>query len=206
MLFCFVACDFRFIPAGAGNGSFFLMVSRAAAVHPRRRGERIGVASLAKPVAGSSPQARGTALLAVEGGVDLRFIPAGAGNGSGRSVPGCRRSVHPRRRGERGAVGGPGDDGDGSSPQARGTDRHHRLLPLPGRFIPAGAGNGGAMDGANTAGAVHPRRRGERASRASMASALAGSSPQARGTGTARKARNMSQGFIPAGAGNGSME
>ena len=132
-------------------------------VHPRERGERTW-RPLALPVlTGSSPRARGTVLGFLNVLVDLRFIPASAGNGQ----QGCRRgdltAVHPRERGER--VTGvpswvksdtvhPRERGErdlmsiyagkirGSSPRARGTVWSRSVCLESGRFIPASAGNG----------------------------------------------------------------
>ena len=173
----------RFIPAGAGNGSVPVAAYSAGSVHPRRRGER-----------------------AVEqhqrGGLG-RFIPAGAGNGP-RSRPGPPPSaVHPRRRGERHLVRREfGEDG-GSSPQARGTDGAGGAAVVGARFIPAGAGNGGTRRTATRPAAVHPRRRGERATCTRPNSRRSGSSPQARGTGSNGRGVGEETRFIPAGAGNG---
>ena len=111
----------RFIPAGAGNtrtvdakATFFL-------VHPRRRGEHDEARDFGTTLIGSSPQARGTHNLFADDLVDLRFIPAGAGN---TPHPGHRRAsqpVHPRRRGEHSDRKSFSVLVNGSSPQARGT-------------------------------------------------------------------------------------
>ena len=90
-----------------------------------------------------------------------RFIPAGAGN----TFCDCRRSrntaVHPRRRGEHPLYVIALPRITGSSPQARGTLFFAGRPRCGRRFIPAGAGNTGAGDGAARRDTVHPRRRGE---------------------------------------------
>ena len=133
----------RFIPAGAGNGTTPSAAVACTAVHPRRRGERQLRPFMNVAATGSSPQARGTAQrVAAARGRD-RFIPAGAGNGGFPQLRSLVRPVHPRRRGERKTSGPPTASRNGSSPQARGTGGRLDHVPQGGRFIPAGAGNGG---------------------------------------------------------------
>ena len=90
----------------------------------------------------------------------------------------------------------------GSSPHARGT-----LSPVPSydverRFIPACAGNAfGSSDSCGNQ-EVHPRMRGERENRFSIAPNIFGSSPHARGTLNRHMAGEFRKRFIPACAGN----
>ncbi len=70
----------RFIPAGAGNTRWSCCVATGLTVHPRWRGEHRMVTSDAARSGGSSPLARGTHVIGAAQGLDLRFIPAGAGN------------------------------------------------------------------------------------------------------------------------------
>ena len=154
--------DGRFIPAGAGNGSRTRRTSTWTRVHPRRRGERQRFEYVAGADTGSSPQARGTGLGRLPTLKLGRFIPAGAGNGVVETVVHEVTPVHPRRRGERVTTPVNPVIDDGSSPQARGTERLLSRVADTFRFIPAGAGNGrGGAPGA-ARGPVHPRRRGER--------------------------------------------
>ena len=75
------ATNWRFIPAGAGNGTRLGGFLTQAAVHPRRRGERLQSSNRSGYNSGSSPQARGTERARRAQMIEQRFIPAGAGNG-----------------------------------------------------------------------------------------------------------------------------
>ena len=70
----------RFIPAGAGNSCRAATQEGVGAVHPRWRGEQLCAVLIAPVLHGSSPLARGTAVLAHAAALVARFIPAGAGN------------------------------------------------------------------------------------------------------------------------------
>ena len=98
----------RFIPACAGNGHEDRRRAGRLPVHPRVCGERMSSGALFFPNSGSSPRVRGTDGGSLAGLVDLRFIPACAGNGRGslRRAPGG--AVHPRVCGERRGGGGGG--------------------------------------------------------------------------------------------------
>ena len=111
-------------------------------------------------------------------------------------------TVHPRVRGEQEAFAWGGDEYDGSSPRARGTDQHGGEDGLPVRFIPACAGN--RLKGSITQYhvPVHPRVRGEQTSTGPTSTGPAGSSPRARGTADQVGAVAHIERFIPACAGN----
>ncbi len=153
-------------------------------------------------MAGSSPRARGTRQCVPDGTVPGRFIPAGAGNAwlfrSAIRSP----AVHPRGRGERPALLAKDGTPTGSSPRARGTPRVLRGLRSRCRFIPAGAGNAVVVEEFQARVSVHPRGRGERPWRLTLAWLRGGSSPRARGTLKYRSFRFWLIRFIPAGAGN----
>ena len=193
----------RFIPAGAGNGAEAAKAAAHEAVHPRRRGERSRTGTSARKASGSSPQARGTGRELARPRHHLRFIPAGAGNGSSATKSVSASPVHPRRRGERDLVDSDVTVASGSSPQARGTVRNGLRDLDRRRFIPAGAGNGSGFPWRTGRWPVHPRRRGERLWWSRIKMLLAGSSPQARGTVGATLLGGSFLRFIPAGAGNG---
>ena len=111
----------RFIPACAGNTSYRTRTCGILAVHPRVRGEHLGLAVPVALILGSSPRARGTQRRIVDDTVAGRFIPACAGNTVALTMVKALRAVHPRVRGEH-------------------THATFQYL-LRGRFIPACAGN-----------------------------------------------------------------
>src|SRR5690554_2009163 len=111
----------RFIPAGAGNTTEWVLVCIDPVVHPRRCGEHVWSAQRIGPNGGSSPQVRGTRLEALADPKRDRFIPAGAGNTSSASPRVVCCSVHPRRCGEHPRAVTTWSPCVGSSPQVRGT-------------------------------------------------------------------------------------
>ena len=131
----------RFIPAHAGNSWVTRVLMACPPVHPRARGEQVSLHATLHPVAGSSPRTRGTVHVHAAQHLELRFIPAHAGNRRCRSACRRRSPVHPRARGEQSwgrlLVG----DGGGSSPRTRGTDRPSGWRRPASRFIPGHAGN-----------------------------------------------------------------
>ena len=152
----------RFIPAYAGNASWVQSLNPQASVHPRIRGERPRLQSTGPLVSGSSPHTRGTLRYRSCCSTTGRFIPAYAGNARNPQFAPVQRPVHPRIRGERERY----NDSDvlnvGSSPHTRGTPAPTPAHRLPGRFIPAYAGNAGPSNPARRNNPVHPRIRGER--------------------------------------------
>ena len=93
--------------------------------------------------------------------------------------------VHPRSRGEHFLVYAIGHSKSGSSPLARGTQLHN--------------------NGENFDNAVHPRSRGEHVASACYRYKRGGSSPLARGTPSCTISRMKFNRFIPARAGNTSV-
>ena len=193
----------RFIPACAGNGRPPTARTSPRAVHPRVCGERIRPGPLAGAYAGSSPRVRGTGGCLGSGHVNLRFIPACAGNGGANFGPSRPIAVHPRVCGERSrwmfAVSHPG----GSSPRVRGTGLRDRERSRRRRFIPACAGNGPPPGCRAWPCPVHPRVCGERIPINRKVRMRGGSSPRVRGTGERGADRQPDHRFIPACAGNG---
>ena len=151
----------RFIPARAGNTYCCSACAVVCTVHPRTRGEHRTAASSVCRSGGSSPHARGTRRVMGVGMRFPRFIPARAGNTPGGSGPGCSRPVHPRTRGEHSTATRFTRRPRGSSPHARGTLNRHAPGGLPGRFIPARAGNTPYPPFLARGPPVHPRTRGE---------------------------------------------
>ena len=131
----------RFIPAGAGNTFPHNSPHKKQAVYPRWRGEHYVENICNTRKNGLSPLARGTLTEPRPYVMQIRFIPAGAGNTPPCQEHQSRPTVYPRWRGEhtpppfRLAVS------CGLSPLARGTLSAPPALAPPARFIPAGAGN-----------------------------------------------------------------
>ena len=134
--------------------------------------------------------------------VDVRLIPARAGNTFHRWTRFMRPPAHPRSRGEH-----PGDrrakiGAAGSSPLARGTLIRTLLLMLIRRLIPARAGNTCGLQASLGIPAAHPRSRGEHAFQSPACHAISGSSPLARGTHGRIHVLHFASRLIPARAGN----
>ena len=152
----------RFIPACAGNAEERRVEVVDIPVHPRMRGERSYADGVFACATGSSPHARGTRNRNNGPFVQLRFIPACAGNANPTVSRANVSAVHPRMRGERMWMLSASARSPGSSPHARGT-LHRRIGRfLPRRFIPACAGNAVWGRWSSVAWTVHPRMRGER--------------------------------------------
>ncbi len=153
---------------------------------------------------GSSPRGRGTRVQLHTLRIRQRFIPAWAGNAIYRGKPAPMVPVHPRVGGERVFQRRVHDLDFGSSPRGRGTRAHCRSEPIPGRFIPAWAGNARFHEARRIAPPVHPRVGGERGMEVGLFPMQAGSSPRGRGTPDDRIRADRRNRFIPAWAGNAS--
>ena len=110
----------RFIPACAGNTRAPAFLVAGLPVHPRVRGEYHVNSKHGRPYAGSSPRARGIRRRVHLAEEIARFIPACAGNTTGRSKSDGTATVHPRVRGEYQVSRPVPSWHDGSSPRARG--------------------------------------------------------------------------------------
>ena len=162
----------RFIPAPAGNTRRRQMVMRCGAVHPRACGEHTTPSNALNPNDGSSPRLRGTRRWPISRPVQIRFIPAPAGNtGPGKRGP-ARAAVHPRACGEHSHLMFIDSDIGGSSPRLRGTRRHSARC--------------------SRRAAVHPRACGEHDIINAFEEGVTGSSPRLRGTLGETKALPMS--------------
>ena len=194
--------DGRFIPARAGNTRSRLLRASISAVHPRAGGEHLRQVGDRTRKCGSSPRGRGTPNASTGNSTEDRFIPARAGNTRHRRHSGPCPPVHPRAGGEHLSLTGGQVPSTGSSPRGRGTPRRlleeHPVL----RFIPARAGNTGALTGVRFTSSVHPRAGGEHFARQSACLAQYGSSPRGRGTPVALEVEVVLARFIPARAGN----
>ncbi|SBJ40887.1 Domain of uncharacterised function (DUF2825) [Klebsiella pneumoniae] len=90
----------RFIPAGAGNTVLVGQQVLLAAVYPRWRGEHLIARCMGGGYDGLSPLARGTHTLNLNLLIEIRFIPAGAGNTGAAVRTASAKPVYPRWRGE----------------------------------------------------------------------------------------------------------
>ena len=152
--------------------------------------------------AGSSPRLRGTPARSWLVILNIRFIPAPAGNAHWHKAPSRQMAVHPRACGERAAAGVRFVQVRGSSPRLRGTRWCRRSSARVKRFIPAPAGNARAIRAARPVQPVHPRACGERSFVTLCRNAGSGSSPRLRGTRDQSQPAEWRFRFIPAPAGN----
>ena len=166
------------------------------------RGEQLKITLDDDARIGSSPRARGTALGADGLILDVRFIPACAGNSHPQARMGRCSPVHPRVRGEQPRHAVCAMAANGSSPRARGTVGDCLWRAGRGRFIPACAGNSRRSRGRLRSASVHPRVRGEQLPLKTISTDQDGSSPRARGTGQQLGRAQAFGRFIPACAGN----
>ena len=195
----------RFIPAHAGNTSSRAGPYRPSTVHPRARGEHFVTRLLLLASLGSSPRTRGTLPSAARRHKWTRFIPAHAGNTPPPEVSRRSLPVHPRARGEHADAHRGASRVPGSSPRTRGTLAGNQVGVAQGRFIPAHAGNTVRAGAGSQVCPVHPRARGEHQALGSDALPVIGSSPRTRGTHRFPPLRCHGGRFIPAHAGNTSL-
>ena len=180
------ACARRFIPAWAGNTSAAATAARAAPVHPRVGGEHLYASTTDDAPDGSSPRGRGTLMVvAMLNGV----LP-----------------VHPRVGGEHATEPSARQTDDGSSPRGRGTQHHPDRKDSERRFIPAWAGNTTGASSPRPIWPVHPRVGGEHVLRVEPDVPLDGSSPRGRGTRDLCSRLGSPRRFIPAWAGNTTLQ
>ena len=172
------------------------------AVHPRACGEHVARRSPVREQYGSSTRLRGTLLFQQHRALERRFIPAPAGNTIGTALVAFLNLVHPRACGEHLPEKLTSCVKSGSSPRLRGTLGISDRAGLPGRFIPAPAGNTPRRGDDLHKPAVHPRACGEHHQFGSCPSWFSGSSPRLRGTLTYPDAACGDDRFIPAPAGN----
>ena len=192
----------RFIPAFAGNRKPPDAAQITTSVHPRVRGEQIGIWARMRSPAGSSPRPRRTVPHRLVDVDMVRFIPASAGNSSDPFHRRCGGAVHPRVRGEKSPGRSMNVCGTGSSLRPRGTGAAGLGGGTDLRFIPASAGNRSPADADRRAAPVHPRVRGEQGIDNDIARLACGSSPRPRGTVRLEDMEQPKARFIPASAGN----
>ena len=151
---------------------------------------------------GSSPRMRGTRAATAHSNVDVRFIPAHAGNTKIISAIIVFNTVHPRACGEHPYWSRSPGAGSGSSPRMRGTRGVAQDGACRARFIPAHAGNTSVPHDPQQRHPVHPRACGEHEQHVALQFGDDGSSPRMRGTPKERELLGEGLRFIPAHAGN----
>ena len=172
----------RFIPALAGNTSFYYSFLKCKTVHPRACGEHHIVSHHLDVQYGSSPRLRGTLAFQFCRVNVRRFIPALAGNTRQIEPFAAPATVHPRACGEHAFPVYPCRRGSGSSPRLRGTHDTKPHMVRYSRFIPALAGNTSYLIPRSSNVAVHPRACGEHIKAVTAKRYKNGSSPRLRGT------------------------
>ena len=150
---------------------------------------------------GSSPLARGLREQVRGDGINGRIIPARAGFTGRRPGGSPPWSDHPRSRGVYGYSPGRDIYHFGSSPLARGLHLHIDSHQGLGRIIPARAGFTQGRLHVGLGGPDHPRSRGVYPICSWIFSAVAGSSPLARGLLLCGLRQPINVGIIPARAG-----
>ena len=195
----------RFIPACAGNTVLKKSDGLCAAVHPRMCGEHLDSGNSKIWQTGSSPHVRGTRISSHVIRVQKRFIPACAGNTSARPRVSVSCSVHPRMCGEHCSHSRKARSDSGSSPHVRGTLAKTNFSAVKLRFIPACAGNTTNTRLPRLRVSVHPRMCGEHRIMAAQNAPDNGSSPHVRGTHLEFDRGRSGGRFIPACAGNTSV-
>jgi len=153
-----------------------------------------------RPV-GASPRARGNRFHSRCLSACVGCIPACAGEPFCTAASQAPLRVHPRVRGGTPACITPNEADQGASPRARGNLRHRSLPGGRLRCIPACAGEPRAPSKMSGFGGVHPRVRGGTAATHPVTAALQGASPRARGNQPGPVVRRITEGCIPACAG-----
>ena len=191
----------RLIPAHAGKTVVGTPAQRAAAAHPRSRGENSPDGSERRVYKGSSPLTRGKRLRGRLSRRSGRLIPAHAGKTCPTSGRTRVRTAHPRSRGENGGWCETPRGQVGSSPLTRGKPTQHAAVLEDVRLIPAHAGKTSRRACRSPPIWAHPRSRGENPKAPRRALPAPGSSPLTRGKLTG--VMHIVEGFrlIPAHAG-----
>ena len=130
----------RIIPARAGQTLFPHPMRLYPTDHPRACGANRLISVAAVCLAGSSPRVRGKRGRSISTTMDIRIIPARAGQTRRWAKRTCNRSDHPRACGANQINADRGIAGAGSSPRVRG--KLHEAAAHFGteRIIPARAG------------------------------------------------------------------
>ena len=179
--------SFRIIPAHAGNSFSPFLGADSIPDHPRACGELLATRMASLGTSGSSPRMRGTLRRDRFAGVDLRIIPAHAGNSAPPGSATRADPDHPRACGELALCLRHSSVFTGSSPRMRGTPELIWQRFGDDRIIPAHAGNSSATAVSMLTEPDHPRACGELCRTLSVGCIANGSSPRMRGTRTMRR-------------------
>ena len=150
---------------------------------------------------GSSPLTRGKPSSSVRHGCRTRLIPAHAGKTARGVAHSKSGGAHPRSRGENSKTVNRTAIARGSSPLTRGKQRGTGRVFIPAGLIPAHAGKTGSQRLHSSAGAAHPRSRGENLAEQGWDAPALGSSPLTRGKLSVVVEWFQTNGLIPAHAG-----
>ncbi len=192
----------RIIPAPAGNTGQALAQIDWNSDHPRACGEHARELRANRLARGSSPRLRGTRRSGARSRRPRRIIPAPAGNTASYAARSTLLADHPRACGEHPGAVASAIRSTGSSPRLRGTREEGEIVDVPGRIIPAPAGNTAADCRVGGWYPDHPRACGEHGLGPLTNHPPFGSSPRLRGTRSTPIARCSTPGIIPAPAGN----
>ena len=191
----------RSIPARAGEPSGAGGRCRCFPVYPSACGGTRLTPSGQHPAYGLSPRVRGN-LQVPEGVVDaFRSIPARAGEPTRATVRWLRRRVYPRACGGTPSVSHASYGTAGLSPRVRGNRLAGPCGDLPGRSIPARAGEPVGRRQHHLAARVYPRACGGTLAAMSKEMWAQGLSPRVRGNHGAGHPAGHQDGSIPARAG-----
>ena len=172
---------FRIIPARAGQTILQHEIAGLKTDHPRACGANFELATSADANAGSSPRVRGKLLHLVAQLVDLRIIPARAGQTRRRRTAPRPRPDHPRACGANGGIRVRLHHPPGSSPRVRGKRGRGADVGRHPRIIPARAGQTIRPSPMTVRPQDHPRACGANLAHAFGNLFAIGSSPRVRG-------------------------
>ncbi len=171
----------RSTPACAETTSMASTKDSCCSVHPRVRGDNARVMRSPMAMAGPPPRARGQRGRGDGRGVRLRSTPACAGTTTAPLAGSTTVTVHPRVRGDNVPTSSAARRRIGPPPRARGQQRAEHFAKLAERSTPACAGTTNTARPSRRSAPVHPRVRGDNATRCRPASKRTGPPPRARG-------------------------
>ena len=189
------------IPAHAGKTRRRASPTGGRPAHPRSHGENNTNARRGSSLPGSSPLTRGKQVANSQLARLHRLIPAHAGKTGPLTGCRCKRTAHPRSRGENMADKAAHPRCQGSSPLTRGKLLGAGQYIVRDRLIPAHAGKTDKCLTGIQSGSAHPRSRGENEWVQNSHRPFTGSSPLTRGKPKFGMTYNPLFGLIPAHAG-----